>query len=134
MIPLDEVKIKIKDLAEKYHLSLVVLFGSQAKGRAIKESDIDIGVFRKSGLTLDEQAVLNKEFSELFKNNNIDIKIISPNNPLLMYNILKHGKILYEKERGLADRLRLYSWKLAAESKTFRDRSFSSLKHKIASL
>jgi len=133
-MPQKEKNKRAEEISLRHNLDLVMLFGSQAKDRAIKESDVDIGIFRKSGITLDEQAVLNKEFSESFKNNNIDISIISSNNPLLMYNILKHGKILYEKEKGGADTLRLYSWKLMAESKSFRDRSFSSLRHKIISL
>jgi len=124
----------IKEIAVCHSLDLVVLFGSQAKDRAMKESDVDIGVFRKtSEPTLNDQIVLSGKFAELFKNNNIDISVISSNNPVLMYNILKNGKILYTTENELADTLRLYAWKLLAESKSFRDHSFSILKNRIAS-
>lgn len=132
---LDEKKnLAVEEIAKRHNLDLVMLFGSRAKGRAVKESDIDIGVYRKNGgLTLSDQTVLSGKFSELFKSNSIDISIISPNNPVLMYNILKHGKILYATENKLADTLKLYAWKLLAESKSFRDRLFSALKSKIAS-
>jgi predicted nucleotidyltransferase len=124
----------IKEIAISNNLDLIVLFGSHAKGRAMKESDIDIAVFRKTGgLTLDDQIILSGKFAELFKNNNIDVSIISSNNPVLMYNILKYGKILYTTEDKLADMLKLYAWKLLAESKPFRNRSFSILKERIAS-
>jgi predicted nucleotidyltransferase len=131
----DEKKSQImREIAINHGLDLVILFGSQAKNKAIEESDIDIGVFRKKGeLTLNDQTILSGKFAELFKNNNVDISIISPNNPVLMYNILKNGKVLYSAENRLADKLRLYSWKLLAESKSFRDHSFSILKNRIAS-
>lgn len=129
----EKIGQKIKEIAMNHGLDLVMLFGSYAKGRAIEESDIDIGIFSKTSiLTLEDQIVLNKEFSELFKDNKIDISIISSNNPVLMYNILKYGKILYTTENKLIDMLKLYAWKLLAESKSFRDRSFSILKSRIA--
>lgn len=124
----------IKEIATSHNLDLIMLFGSQAKNRAIKESDIDIGVFRKDKeITLNDKVILNGEFAELFKNDKIDISTISSNNPVLMYEILKDGKTLYVKKDNLVNTLRLYSWKLLAESKAFRDHSFSILKNRIAS-
>ena len=66
--------------------------------------------------------------------NVIDIGVISSNNPILMFSILKYGKVLYTTENRLVDTLRLYAWKLVAESKSFRDHSFFILKNRIASL
>jgi len=135
MIILDEQKNKLlKEIAEKHSLDLVVLFGSQAKNRASKESDIDIGIYRKSGLSLDDKISISKYFSEFFENNNVDISVISSNSPLLMRTILTEGKILYEKESNSAKKLKFYAWKLLAESKSFRDHSFSLLKSRIALL
>ena len=125
----------VKEIATSCGIDLVVLFGSQAKAKATEESDIDIGIFRKSGeLNLSDQTTLSGKFAELFKSNKVDISIISSNNPVLMYNILKNGKVLYSTENSLVAKLRLYSWKLLAESKSFRDHSFSILKNRIASL
>jgi predicted nucleotidyltransferase len=130
-----KINQQIKKIALENGLDLVVLFGSFAKGNEIKESDIDIGIFRKTGgLTFDDQVVLNHKFAELFKNINIDVSIISPNNPVLMFSILKYGKILFTTENKIADTLRLYAWKLMMESKYFRDHSFYLLKNRIMSL
>ena len=125
-------KLEIQSLAEKYNLDLVVLFGSVAKDRAIKESDVDIGVYKKGGMDYDLRIVLMKEFSILL-NSNVDLQAISSNSPLLMYKILQ-GKLLYQKESGTFDRMRVYSWKLLAESKSFRDHSYSVLKKRITLL
>ncbi|MDP2947590.1 MAG: nucleotidyltransferase domain-containing protein [Nanoarchaeota archaeon] len=135
MVILNEQKKKlIKEIAEKHNLDLIVLFGSQAKNRASKESDIDIGIYSKSGLDFDKKIKILKDFSDIFESNNIDLGIISSNSPLLMYSILKDGEVLYEKENSLVYKLRFYAWKLLAESKSFRDHSFSLLKNKIALL
>ena len=129
-----EVISNIKDISEKYHMDLVVLFGSYSKGRATKESDIDIGIFRKGGLiSSEDQISLSGDLSILFKNNNIDISVISSNNPVLMFNILKNCKTLYTTDVKLLDTLRLYAWKLLAESQSFRNHSFGILKSRINS-
>lgn len=130
----EKMEENIKNIAKRHNLGLVVLFGSQITDRVNKESDIDIGVYGATSISFEDKIILSKEFSEIFGDDNIDISIISSNSPLLMYQILIGGKILYEKEKNLADRLRLYSWKLLAEAKSFRDHSFSLLKNKITLL
>lgn len=125
---------EIKELAEKNNLDLVVLFGSQAKGTAHKESDIDIGIYSKLELNLDDKIQLGHDLSLIFQNDNVDISIISYFSPLLSLQILKDAKVLYERENGIAATLKFYSWKLFAESKPFRDRSYAILKNRIAML
>lgn len=39
---IDEIKAKIKPIAEKYDLKTVYLFGSYARGEADEQSDVDI--------------------------------------------------------------------------------------------
>jgi len=135
MLILDEQKNKlIEKIAENRGLDLVVLFGSQVKNKATKESDIDVGIYSSIGLNLDDKIAVASELAEVFQNENIDVSIISSNSPLLMRQILTDGKILYEKEKNLADKLKFYAWKLLAESKPFRDKSFALLKSRIAVL
>ena len=135
ILEIEQIKIeKIKEICEQNQIDMAVLFGSFMSGMAIAESDIDIGIFRKGIITLENQAVLNKEFSNLFQSNKIDITIISSNNPILMYNILQNGKVLYSSEATLFMRLKLYAWKLFVESKKFRDHSFNILKTRVVSL
>lgn len=134
-IILDEQKYKkINDLAERNGLDLVVIFGSQVKGTLNKESDIDIGIYGKDFLNLDDKINLSRDFSDIFENDNVDISVISPYSPLLALQILSKGKILYEREVDIAGMLKLYSWKLLAESKSFRDHSYMILKERIAML
>ncbi|MEI8175155.1 MAG: nucleotidyltransferase domain-containing protein [bacterium] len=125
-----ELKSKIAVLAEKHNLKLVVLFGSQARNRANKESDIDVGIYRDSNISWDEKIKLSLEFGNILKNNNVDVEIISSNSPLLMHNILNSGKILFEKDKDVFFVLKLYAWKVFTDSKMFRDNCFKIIKER----
>jgi predicted nucleotidyltransferase len=67
---IDEIKEKIRPIAEKYNLPAVYLFGSYARGEADEKSDIDIlvdikgtgikGLWKWSGLTEDFKSQINK--------------------------------------------------------------------------
>ena len=126
---------KIKDVALKNKLDLVVIFGSQVKGRTNMESDIDIGIYGSSFWDLDDNKInLVRDFSEIFKSDKIDMVVITLNSPQLALQILTEGKVLYEMERNIFGMLKLRAWKLYAESKQFRDNSYAILKSRIASL
>lgn len=49
---IDEIKEKIKPIAEKYGIETVWLFGSYARGEADENSDVDLLINYKSGLGL----------------------------------------------------------------------------------
>src|SRR3990167_4676309 len=76
---------EIAKMAEKYGLSLVVLFGSQATGKTHARSDIDIGVAKyhpswDSGNTLPLIPV-EDTLSEIFRRDDVevvDLYTISP--------------------------------------------------------
>ena len=48
-------KSRLKRVSHSYHLDLIVLFGSQAKGRARADSDLDVAVraYSPGGLRTD---------------------------------------------------------------------------------
>ena len=68
---INKLKPAIKRLAEKYQLSLVLLFGSQASGDVHKESDIDIGIMPNKNLTFEQEINLAAEFFNV--SNKIDL-------------------------------------------------------------
>lgn len=48
MVAMEIDREKIKEVAEKYDLEFVVLFGSQATGQTHQKSDVDLGVISRS--------------------------------------------------------------------------------------
>lgn len=90
---------EISELATKYQLLLIYLFGSKATKRDDKLSDIDIGVLIKKER---EHTIKNLlfdlifDFSRCLHSDKVDILILN-NAPLaLQYNVIAEGQILYE--------------------------------------
>ncbi|MBU2081608.1 nucleotidyltransferase domain-containing protein, partial [Patescibacteria group bacterium] len=98
-------KNQLNKLCKKYHINVIYLFGSRAENKATSQSDYDFAVL------LDEK-VKEKEYGQyqiniiselliLIKTERIDLIILNnKKNPLLLkYNIIKQGKVLYEKNK-----------------------------------
>jgi len=99
---IEEYREKIREIAEKYQLKLVYLFGSRATGKAGPQSDYDFAVY------LDEEDFkkrfnvrlkLISEVSEIFKTDKVDICVLNDIESLeLKYNIIKEGMVIFEQE------------------------------------
>ena len=84
---------EICDLAEKYHIQKVILFGSRARGDFKRTSDIDLAV---EGGEVESFALdIDEETTTLLEYDIVDLarKI----QPELRESIEREGKILYEK-------------------------------------
>lgn len=108
---------KIIELSEKYGLSLVVLFGSQATGKTHKDSDIDIAYIAHKKLDFDVKSSLNSDLTGVFGNERVDIVDMKTANPLLLRAIVRDAVVLYEKSRNIFDNIYVYAVKLYEESK-----------------
>ena len=91
------LKPKIDNLAKKYNLSLVILYGSHARGKVHKESDIDIAVLGARPIPFEKLIDLNNEFAEIFKVKEIDVKSLHNTNFLFRYQVMYKGILLYGK-------------------------------------
>ncbi len=94
----DEIRLDIAEIAERFDLSLVVLFGSVAAGADRPDSDIDIGIRFKDGdpglsRTLDVQG----ELSNLFRERDVDLSILNRADPFFMKKIAERCEFLYEE-------------------------------------
>ena len=92
-----------KTIAQKYNLSLVILFGSQVDRTQREDSDFDIAISSFKKLTSQEFFNIINEFTEKL-NKDVDIIVLNEvEDPLLLNNIARKSKILFEKENGLYD-------------------------------
>ncbi len=89
----ENVKSGITELAKKYGINRVILFGSRARGDNRERSDIDIAV---SGGNITEFALDAEDYIDtllMFDIVNLD-KYVSPE---LLAEIERDGVVLYEK-------------------------------------
>ncbi|MCI5994609.1 MAG: nucleotidyltransferase domain-containing protein [Blautia sp.] len=84
---------EIKDLAGKYHLKKVILFGSRARGDFRKTSDIDLAV--QGGDTTRFALDVEEEVSTLLFFDVVDLD--APVQAELLNSIVQEGKVIYEE-------------------------------------
>ena len=92
-------KEKIKELAEKYQLKLMILFGSQVKRKGVhKGSDFDVAYLSKKGLSGREIIDLNCDLMEIFQTDKVDLVDLKKADPFLRYEIAQNSQLLYGRE------------------------------------
>jgi predicted nucleotidyltransferase len=93
---------ELKEIFVKHGVVLAYLFGSQAEGAARPSSDIDLAVLLPSSFTSVErfriQLKLMDDCSTAFQRDDVDVAVLNEASPLLAYEVVKHGKLLYEDE------------------------------------
>lgn len=121
MIDTKKIKPKIEELARKYNLSLVVLFGSQVNGKTHAQSDVDLAFSFEGQMSLKDIAKMQDEFSE--KLNIKDLEMVALNNahPFLLKQVAQNSIVLYEKEPSLYARFKMYAFKRSVETKRLLD-------------
>lgn len=120
MINAESVKPKIAEAGKKHNLKLVVLYGSQAKGKAKKGSDIDIAVLGEKPLSFEEMVDLINEFADIFKVREMDVKSLHKASPFFLYQVVRNGILLYGNEHEY-NLFKLYAIRSFQEGKKFRD-------------
>ena len=81
MIDIEKIKPDVANLAQKHNLALVILYGSQATGKAREESDVDIAVLGKIKISSDILINLDDEFARIFRARELDVKSLHSTNP-----------------------------------------------------
>ena len=92
---LENLKPEIEKLAKEYNLSLVLLYGSQAKGNMRTDSDIDLAVLGVKPISTDDLIALSNEFTQIFEVNEIDVKSLHNIGPLFRYQVMQNSALLY---------------------------------------
>lgn len=94
-----EIKQKLNKFLEKNQVVLVYLFGSQIKGQAHKESDVDIGVLFDKKVSPEEylkrEGKLIAFFCQFYPKKEINIVNLNIASPLLKQVVILEGHPLY---------------------------------------
>lgn len=122
-----KAKTKLKKLAERYKLKLVLAFGSRVTKKMHLGSDFDIAVLlQKNDLTFKQHSSLSHKLQTIFPSCEIDLVLINHTDPLLLKKILENCQILYGSYKELA-KLKLYSFKRYCDYKIFLKKLFIQL-------
>lgn len=86
-------------LEENDNVVFAYVYGSYARGRVTKFSDLDVAVFLRDsghewfmGLLAELPVAVNVEF---------DVRVLNDAPPLFRYNVVREGKLLFVKDKGI---------------------------------
>lgn len=94
---------KIKEIAEKYGLKLLLIFGSQASGKSNKLSDFDFGFISERELGYLERSDLAHNLSMLAQFPKVEEVDLKKAGPFLLKEIVKNNRVLFEKDFAYND-------------------------------
>ncbi|MBI3760680.1 MAG: nucleotidyltransferase domain-containing protein [Chloroflexi bacterium] len=103
------------ELAQKYGLGLVALFGSHAKGTAHEGSDVDVAIRAAEVIDLATEIKVRRDVARLWDIpvDALDLIVLSQEtNVTLAFNIARQGRQLFESEEN--------AWKLFREETRHR--------------
>ena len=100
MLSIEEIKLYIKPVIEKYPVEKVILFGSYARGDASDESDIDLIVESRGRLHNRKIFALGGELLDVLPVRVDVYDILEIANPSAMYeSIHNEGVVIYDTSR-----------------------------------
>jgi predicted nucleotidyltransferase len=99
--------LRIGDLADKYQLDLILMFGSRLTGNIHPESDIDIAIYGRQIFSETEKIQLIYELCNIFHTDNIDLVDLRTASPFLKKEVLKNYKIFLQRDAMLLYQLEL---------------------------
>jgi len=100
----------IQDLAKKYHIKVVMIFGSLAKQREQLKSDIDLAILADNDFYQRNFSSFSYDLmkAEEIEQREIELVPISNFNPLLLFNIFNYGIPIYIENKE--EYYRLHNW------------------------
>ncbi|PIS34974.1 MAG: hypothetical protein COT36_04875 [Parcubacteria group bacterium CG08_land_8_20_14_0_20_38_56] len=120
MLNLNKVKPKIEEMAKKYNLNFMVVFGSRISGLVHKKSDVDLAYSAKRPLDYQKEYELICELRRVLNlEPKVEIELVNLDNapPLLSKEVAFKGKLLAEITPRSFVYFQLYAFKLFVEAK-----------------
>jgi len=88
----------IEDIAKKYELDSIGIFGSRARGDYRQDSDLDIFII--GNLTLDDELSLEDELEQVLKISVDIVRISQGSDKILLKNIINDASVIYSKNNS----------------------------------
>ena len=135
MLNLNKVKPKIEEIAKKYNLNFMVIFGSRASGLVHKKSDVDLAYSAKKPLDYRKEYELTCDLQRTFDLGpkvRVDLVDLKQAPPLLKKEAVSNCKILYEEKIGIFDEFFIYAHQLYRETSPLFRLKHESLRRFLA--
>lgn len=121
-------------LAAQPDVVAAYLFGSVAEGRARSQSDVDVAVLLAADL--DEEARFDRRLRigwevERIIGRQTDLVVLNDAPPLLQHQVLKHGRLIFERDRAARVEFEVRAGKIYADLKPMYDFHARDLLQKI---
>jgi len=137
MIEITPEKQKIiGKMAEKYGLSLVLLFGSQVKGKTHKESDYDIAYLADKKLSFEDEGRIIIDFAGIVGASDerlVNLTNVRKAGALLLKEIFDRHQIIFCSDRNAYDAYKIFAVKNFFESRPIFDLRDSLIEKYFAS-
>jgi predicted nucleotidyltransferase len=120
-------------LAVQPDLIAVYLFGSRATGRARAESDVDVAVLldeEDSVVRFERRLRVANEVEDIV-GRPVDLIVLNDAPPILQHQVLKHGRLLYERDRRARVAFEVRAGQIYADLKPMYDFHTRDLMRKI---
>jgi len=124
---LSKIKDVGKNIATKYGLQLLILFGSQATGKVHKDSDIDIGFISNHHYGPLEKARIQLDYEQSTGLGPIELVDLKLMPPLLQRYVSLEGVLIYEQESMDFAKRQILGIKLAMEARSLLDMRSATL-------
>ena len=123
----------MQEIAQKYDLRLVLLFGSQVDGKQLhRESDFDVAYLSKRKLDVMEEAKMMLAMTPCFHSENIDLVNLKNASPLLYYAVFDNCQVLFQEDELLFPTLRIYAFRKFIEMQPIYELKYQRLKEKFS--
>jgi predicted nucleotidyltransferase len=116
---------RLKKVARRYNLDLIVLFGSHAKGRARKGSDVDVAVRarkRRWGDADWELGLVSDLTAALESAGEVDVAFLNGADPILLFEVARDGVLLFEADPAGFVQFRSYAARVYDDNRKWRER------------
>jgi uncharacterized protein len=132
----EDLRKSCEDLARRFNLALIVLFGSYAAGSDKAGSDLDIAVLLARTGTEEpiriEAAIARELWMELHPACELDLIILNSASSLLKRNVARTGIPLYACSQEVWRAFRLRAFREFEDDAPFRNRRWQQVKRRIA--
>lgn len=103
----DAVSLMLPILKNNPQILTSYIFGSRAGGKYTESSDIDIAVYTSENFSWEDYYMLYGELTKKLHSDRLDLVWLNKAEPLLSFEIIKTGKILFFRDADLFNNFEL---------------------------